>query len=156
MRKHLLLVSFLGALLAAGPLHAQTPSPAGKEGGRPPAMKSKARDCSKASDPKACEERRAKIREAHKKAGVTQSKEGADHAPAWAADVRPGLIGWCRERETRVNSAEIIEAYKRKGTKGKEVPTGACMGEQMCAQAPDPAKCREREKQRGERKGPQK
>ena len=75
MRKHLILASFLGALLAAPALHAQTP-PAGKEG-RPHAMKG--RDCSKASDPKACEERQSKMRDAFKKAEDScKGKEGPD------------------------------------------------------------------------------
>lgn len=75
MRKQLILVSFLGALLAAPTLHAQTP-PAGKED-RPHAMRG--RDCSKASDPKACEERQSKMREAFKNAEAScKSKEGPE------------------------------------------------------------------------------
>lgn len=78
MRKHLILVSFLGALLTAGALHAQTP-PAGNERGKPEAMKG--RDCSQATDPKACEERRSKMREAHKKAEEScAGKEGEDRS----------------------------------------------------------------------------
>ena len=70
MRNQLILISFLGALLGAGTLHAQTP---------PPAMKG--RDCSQAADPKACEERRSKMREAHKKAEEScAGKEGTDHS----------------------------------------------------------------------------
>ncbi len=98
MLKHLILVSFLGALLAAPALHAQTP-PAGKEGGKPPAMQM--RDCSQAPDPKVCEERRSKMRDAHKMAEEScKGKEGSDHH--------------------------------------------ACMSEQMCAQAKDAGRCRDR------------
>jgi hypothetical protein len=76
MRMHLILASFLGALLAAPTLYAQTP-PAGKGGGGPAAAK--VRDCSQASDPKACEERRAKLRDAYKKAEeACKDKQGPD------------------------------------------------------------------------------
>lgn len=76
MRKHLIVASFLGALLAAPTLHAQT-APAGKEGEKH--HSTRMRDCSKASDPKACEERHAKIRDAVTKAEEScKGKEGAD------------------------------------------------------------------------------
>lgn len=97
MRKQLILVSFLGALLGAGTLHAQTP---------PPAMKG--RDCSQAPDPKACQERQLKMRQAHEQAETAcKGKEGPDHR--------------------------------------------ACMVEQMCAHAKDPAECRARSAKGGRR-----
>ena len=103
MRKYLILASLFGALLAAPALHAQTP-PAGKEGGKPPGMKM--RDCSQAPDPKACEERRAKMREAHRKAEDScKGKEGPDRR--------------------------------------------ACMRDQMCSQAKDPARCKEHAEKHG-------
>lgn len=61
------LSTVLGALLLAGAtaLHAQTPpADAGKQKPRAHQM----RDCSKAPDPKACEERRQKMRSAHDEA----------------------------------------------------------------------------------------
>ena len=164
MRKQLLLSSFLGALLAAGALHAQTPSPTGKDGGRPPAMKGKGRDCSQASDPKACEERRAKICEAHKRAEAScKGKEAADRRACMGEQMctQAPDPAKCRERQAKQGEKreKLRGAYKKaqESCKGKEAADRrACMGEQMCTQAPDPAKCREREKQRGERKGPQK
>ena len=59
--------ALLAALLVAGAVHAQSPTPpadAGKGPGKPHA----ARDCSKASDPKACEDRHAKLRAARDEA----------------------------------------------------------------------------------------
>ena len=94
MRKHLIFAALLGALLAAPALHAQTP-PAGKEEGKGRMM----RDCSQAPDPKACEERRSKMRDAFKKAEDScKGKDGPDRR--------------------------------------------ACMRDQVCAQAKDPAKCK--------------
>lgn len=164
MRRQFVVFSFLAAMLAAGPLQAQTPSPASKDGTPPRAMKSKGRDCSKASDPKACEERQAKIREAFKKA--EESCKGKDAAARRACMAEQMCAqapdpAKCRERGAKQNEQrqKLREAQKKaqEMCKGKEgADRRACMSEQRCAQAPDPAKCREREKQRGERKGPQK
>jgi len=65
----------IGALLIAGAsaVHAQTPpADAGKGGHR-----HGRHDCSKAADPKACEERRMHVREAHAKAKTAcEGKQG--------------------------------------------------------------------------------
>ena len=101
MRKQLILVSFLGALLAAGTLHAQTP-PADKEGGKHHAMKG--RDCSKASDPKACEERQAKMRDAFEKAKEScKGKEGPDRRSCMSEQMcsQAKDPGKCRERAAK-------------------------------------------------------
>ena len=164
MRRQLLLVSFLGALLAAGPLQAQTPSPAGKDGNPPRAMKNKGRDCSKAGDPKACDERQAKIREAYKKAAEScKGKDAAGRRSCMAEQMcaQAPDPAKCRERGAKQNEQrqKLREAQKKaqEMCKGREAADRrSCMSEQRCAQAPDPARCREREKQRGERKGPQK
>ena len=101
MRKQLILATFLGTLIAAPTLHAQTP-PAGKE--------EKARmmkDCSKAADPKTCEDRQSKVRGAVKKAEEQcKGKAGPEHR--------------------------------------------ACMRENVCAQAKDPAQCKARAEKFGE------
>ncbi len=60
------------ALAAAGMLHAQTPPPDAAKGKR-------AYDCTQAADPKACEERRQKMRAAHEKAKVAcEGKQGPE------------------------------------------------------------------------------
>jgi hypothetical protein len=60
------------ALAAAGALHAQTPPPDAAKGKR-------TYDCSQAADPKACEERRQKMRAAHEKAKVAcEGKQGPE------------------------------------------------------------------------------
>ena len=61
--KNALVVAML--LASATALHAQTP-PA--EGGKPRPQRERMMDCSKASDPAKCEERRTKMREAHRQA----------------------------------------------------------------------------------------
>lgn len=163
MRRQFLVFSFLAAMLAAAPLQAQTPSPAGKDAGPPRAMKSKARDCSKASDPKACEARQAKLREAYKKAEEScKGREAAQRRACMGEQMcaQAPDPAKCRERGAKrdENRQKLREAHKKaeQSCKGKEgADRRSCMGEQMCVQAPDPAKCREREKQRGERKGPQ-
>lgn len=72
------LSALLAACLLAGAaaVHAQTP-PA--DAGTPKARPHAARDCSKAPDPKACEERRQKVRAAHDKASKScDGKQGAE------------------------------------------------------------------------------
>ena len=99
MRKQLILASFLGALLGAGSLHAQTP-PAGPEGGKHRMM----RDCSKASDPKACEERHAKMRDAFRKAEEScKGKEGPDRRSCMAEQMcsQAKDPGKCRDRAAK-------------------------------------------------------
>src|SRR3954466_68552 len=69
---------FAAALFAATTsLYAQTPAPAApaEKGGR----MHRGFDCSKAKDPKACEERRTKMKAAHEKAkSACDGKQGAD------------------------------------------------------------------------------
>ena len=73
--------AFLAALLLAGAslVHAQQGTPPADAGKGPGKGRPEARDCSKAADPKACEERRAKLRatmqEAHK---ACEGKQGAE------------------------------------------------------------------------------
>lgn len=164
MRKQLILVSFLGALLGAGTVHALTPTHG-----------MKGRDCSQAADPKACEERHAQMRQAHEQAvAACTGKEGAEHRacigehmcaqakdPAQcrermgkrahhtrdcskAADPKA-----CQERQARMRQAfQTAEA----ACKGKEGPDHrACMVDQMCAQAKEPAECRARAARGGHR-----
>ena len=183
MRKQLILISFLGALLAARALHAQTP-PASKEGGKPPAMKM--RDCSQAPDPKACEERQAKMRQAHEQAEVAcKGKEGPERRACMGEQMcaQAKDPAQCRERmgkhaekgkhpehgmkgrdcsnapdpkACQERNAQMREAFQKAEAtcKGKEGPERrACMVEQMCAQAKDPAECRARAAKGGERKG---
>ena len=66
----------VAALLAASPLVLAQPA---DKGGTPP-QKARRFDCSQAKDPKACEERRQKIRAAHDKAQqACQGKQGPEH-----------------------------------------------------------------------------
>jgi Spy/CpxP family protein refolding chaperone len=62
-------------LAASTSLLAQAPAPADKPAGKPHYAR---HDCSKAADPKACEERRAKVREAAKKAHAACDAKAGD------------------------------------------------------------------------------
>jgi Spy/CpxP family protein refolding chaperone len=73
-------VSILGALLLAATtsLYAQAPA-APAPGAKGEHRKHERFDCSKAKDPKACEERRSKMKAAHDKAKqACDGKQGAD------------------------------------------------------------------------------
>ena len=121
MRKHLILVSFLGALLAAPTLYAQTP-PAGTED-RPHAMRG--RDCSKASDPMACEERQSKMREAFKKSEAScKGKEGPDRRTCMREQMcaQAKDPGKCRER------VEKHGEHHAKGAEHRKDMMKACEG----------------------------
>ena len=94
------LIPALGALLfaASTTLYAQTP-PSGGDGAAPRAHRGF--DCSKAQDPKACEERRAKFRERmiqkmearQKMHEACNGKRGEDLAQCLKAQ-RPAHGGW--------------------------------------------------------------
>ncbi len=166
MRKQLNLISFLGALLGAGTLHAQTP-PAGDEGGKPAAMKG--RDCSQAPDPKACEERRSKMRQAHEQAeAACKGKEGPDQRACMGEQIcaQAKDSAQCRERMGKQaehaikgrdcsqapdpkaceeRRSKMREAHKKaeESCAGKEgTDHSSCMREQMCAQDKDLAQCK--------------
>ncbi len=72
------LLPILGALLlgATTALHAQAPS---TDPAKPQPRKERRYDCSKAADPKACEERRAKVKEAVSKArAACEGRQGEE------------------------------------------------------------------------------
>jgi hypothetical protein len=127
----------------------------------PQAPKERRFDCSQAKDPKACEERREKMKAAHANAQkACEGKAGAEHREcmtrqmcAQAKDPKT-----CLERVGKMKS-KMKEAHS-KAAKACEGKTGDahrdCMRTQMCAQSKDPAKCEERAKQRMEKRGEQK
>ena len=84
MTRNNTLPAVLAALLLAGAsaVHAQAPTPPADAGKGPAKGRAEARDCSKAADPKACEERRAKLRSdmqaAHKACEGKQGTERRD------------------------------------------------------------------------------
>ena len=165
MRNQLILVSFLGALLCAGTLHAGTP-----------AAGMRSRDCSQAPDPKACEERHAQMRQAHEQAeAACKGKEGQDHRACMGEQMcaQAKDPAQCRERmgkraehhtkdcskapdpkACQERQARMREAFQaaEAACKGKEGPDHrACMVDSMCAQAKDPAECRARAAKGGRR-----
>jgi Spy/CpxP family protein refolding chaperone len=148
------LPSILAAcLFTASAAFAQAPQEAPKA----PAAKSKAErrhhDCSQAKDPKACEERRAKLKAAHDKA--TKACEGKERGErrecmrremcSQAKDPKA-----CEERTGKVKSAASKARQACEGKQGNE--RRECMRREMCAQAKDPAKCEAQWKERAEKR----
>ncbi len=137
------LTMMLGAALLAATtaLHAQAPSDAGKGKRR--------FDCSQAKDPKACEERVAKMKAAHQKAqAACEGKTGDTHRECMrlqmcsqAKDPKA-----CQERSAKARTA--IDAARKtcEGKKGNEHRD--CMRHEVCAQAKDPAGCEAKAKER--------
>jgi len=88
-------------------------------------------DCSQAKDPKACEERRAKVKAAHEKAAkACETKKGAEHVACMrkemcAQSADPAKCE-ARAKEAQANRDRVREACKDK--KGDE--HRACVREQ--------------------------
>jgi len=128
-------------LAAATALHAQTPAPADGAKGR------RHFDCSQAKDPKACEERVAKMKAAHGKASAAcEGKQGDEHRScmrqqmcAQAKDPKA-----CEERAAKAKSAIDKARQACEAKKGNEHRD--CMRREVCSQTKDPAerRCKER------------
>ncbi|HYX63887.1 MAG TPA: hypothetical protein VE935_06680 [Burkholderiales bacterium] len=125
--------TILTAALLAGSsaLYAQSP-----EGGKPPAGKAQARrfDCSKAKDPKGCEERVAKLREAREKAEkACEGKTGAERREcmekAFCAEAKDPAKCEATLKERAAQREKIRAACKDK--KGDDLK--ACIREQRAA-----------------------
>lgn len=91
-------------------------------------------DCSKAKDPKACEERLAKLRERREKARkACEGKAGAEHREcmekAWCADEKDPAQCEARVKAAVERREQIREACK--GKAGEELK--ACIREQRGA-----------------------
>ena len=116
------------ALLAAAPgVHAQA---------------QKGFDCSQAKDPKACEERREKMRAAYTQAEkACEGRQGAERREcmmkemcAQAKDAKA-----CEARMSRMKDSARGARAACEGKRGEE--HDECMVKEMCAQAKDPARC---------------
>jgi Spy/CpxP family protein refolding chaperone len=112
---------FLGAaLLAATPLlHAQAPKDDADKAKSRPAF-SHRMDCSKAQDPKACEERRAKMKGAHENAKkACEAQKGEGHRE-------------CMQREmcAQAKDPKACEAQVAKRKANRERIRDACKGKQ--------------------------
>jgi Spy/CpxP family protein refolding chaperone len=126
-------VSILGAALlaltASFSLHAQAPS---AEDGKPPAARRF--DCSRAKDPKGCEERMAKMREAREKARkACEGKSGEERRDcmeqSFCAEMKDPAQCEARLKERIARRQQMREACKDK--KGDELK--ACLKEQRGA-----------------------
>ena len=123
----------LAAMIAACLLAASTGALAqGSQGSgaKPPAKKARY-DCSQAKDPKACEERRAKIRAAHERATkACEGKQGGAHKDCMrtqmCSEAKDPKACEARAKEMQANREKIREACK--GKQGEDLK--ACAREQ--------------------------
>lgn len=112
------------ALTAAGALHAQTPPPDAAKGKR-------TYDCSQAADPKACEERRQKMRAAYDKAkAACEGKQGPERRECMrvqmCAQAEDPAKCEARVKEQAERHRKAMQACQ--GKQGDEMK--ACMREQ--------------------------
>ena len=127
-------LTLLGAaLIAATPLvHAQAPK--GDGGAR--------FDCSQAKDPKACEERRDKLKSARAQAEqACQGKRGPEYRACMTQQMcaQSKDPKGCEERVAKGKDAVKSARAACEGKPGAE--HDECMVKQMCAQSKDPGKC---------------
>src|SRR6266850_3552353 len=127
-----MLTLLAAALLSAAPIvHAQAPK---AEGAR--------FDCSQAKDPKACEERREKLKSAHTQAAqACQGKTGAEHRACMTQQMcaQSKDPKGCEERIAKGKDAAKSARAACDGKRGAEHDN--CMLTQMCAQSKDAGKC---------------
>ena len=109
-------------------------------------------DCSQAKDPKACEERVAKMKAARAEAEkACQGKAGQERADCMRQSFCSGAKDpkACEERAAKMGEMKSAHRDARAACQGK---TGAeheqCMAHEMCARAKDPAKCEAEAKER--------
>jgi len=142
------LTMMLGAALLAATtaLHAQAPSDSGQGKRR--------FDCSQAKDPKACEERMAKMKAAHQKAqAACEGKSGDAHRDCMRSQMCSQAKDpkACEERAAKVRPA--IEKARKTCEGKKATEHRDCMTHELCAQAKDPAGCEAKAKERQSRRG---
>ena len=142
-----LTVTLAATLLAASTaLHAQAPAESGK---------GRRFDCSQAKDPKACEERVAKMKGARDKArAACEGKQGDEHR----ACMRQQFCSSAKDPkacEEHMNKAKAGIEKARQACEGKKADAHRdCMRHELCAQTKDPAGCEAKAKERRENRQP--
>src|SRR5712692_1513557 len=132
---------YLGAALLAASTGLYAQAPQGE-------MKGKGErhfDCSQAKDPKACEERVAKMKAAHQKAkAACEGKQGDERRACMMTQMcaQSKDPKACEERVAKMKAAHQKAKAACEGKQGAE--RRACMTTQMCAQSKDPKACEER------------
>ena len=112
-------------------------------------------DCSQAKDPKACEERQAKMKAAFEKAkAACAGKQGDEHAGCMRHEV-------CASAKNPNACEEAAQKRAEKKAKARQACEGKqgnerrdCVVHERCAQAKDPAKCEAMAKERAEKRNP--
>ena len=110
-------------------------------------------DCSQTKDPKACEERMAKMKAAHEKAkAACEGKQGAERDTcmqqqmcAQANDPKACEERMAKARGAHENAKAACES--KQGDARRD-----CMRHEMCAQSNDPAKCEANARERFEKR----
>src|SRR5919108_3817437 len=106
-------------------------------------------DCAQAKDPKACEERRDKMKSMREQAEkACQGKPAAEHGECMAHEMCAQTKDpqACEERMSKMK-----DSYKgaRSACQGKQgAEHEACMVHEMCAQSKDPSRCEAQGKER--------
>jgi Spy/CpxP family protein refolding chaperone len=106
-------------------------------------------DCSQAKDPKACEERRDKMKAARTQAEqACQGKAGADYRECMLKQMcaQSKDPKGCEERISKAKDSVKGARAACEGKRGAE--HDECMVKQMCAPSKDPAKCEATGKER--------
>ena len=139
---------FVGAALLAAStaLYAQAPQGDARRGERH-------FDCSQAKDPKACEERMAKMKAAHEKAkAACEGKQGDERR----ACMRTQMCAQSKDPKACEERAAKMKAAMTKARQACESKQGDerrdCMRREMCAQSKDPAKCEANARERFEKR----
>ena len=139
---------YLGAALLAASTGLYAQAPQGE-------MQGKRRhfDCSQAKDPKACEERMAKMKAAHEKAkAACEGKHGEERG----ACMRTQMCAQSKDPKACEERAAKMKAAMTKAREACESKQGDarrdCMRHEMCAQSKDPAKCEANARERFEKR----
>ena len=122
------LAAFIAACLFAASTGALAQA---AQGDAKPAAKKARYDCSQAKDPKACEERRAKVKAAHERATkACEGKQGGAHKDCMrvqmCSEAKDPKACEARAKEIQANREKIREACK--GKQGEDLK--ACAREQ--------------------------
>ncbi len=110
-------------------------------------------DCSQAKDPKACEERVAKMKAAMEKArAACEGKQGEERR----ACMRTQMCAQSKDPKACEARAAKMKAAMTKARQACESKQGDarrdCMRHEMCAQSKDPAKCEANARERFEKR----
>ena len=141
---------FVGAALLAASTGLYAQAPQGDMKGK---GEHRRFDCSQAKDPKACEERMAKMKAAREKAkAACASKQGDEHGECMRSQrcAQSKDPKACEEHAARM---KVAMTKARQACESKQGDARRdCMRHEMCAQSKDAAKCEANARERSEKR----